>query len=277
MVLEILPNFRSLRSFLLTYFLTLKIINKSVDSNIMKYIIFTILCFLSLNSVKAQMDKITGTPLTDLSNIFNQNEFTVDIMDDIGVDPLFNVYVEKLKSSIQKNYEWFLEYSKKIKPGKSLEYHPNFGLSESEYKEFLGMTGGVELLSSGKEKLKIVKNDSIIQLTGINKLKALSNIKIDLKNNQVFYKSYTLPFKQNIHVDDADNGFKSEWKGYSWSFEDPNAPEEFDLTNIESLNIKVVKLTIGQLNKNGKVYMKLEERIMENGVKTVDIQVPVIF
>ena len=73
------------------------------------------------------------------------------------------------------------------------------------------------------------------------------------------------------------NGLKSKWKGYSWRFEEPGDFNPDNLRDLSNLKMKLYKFTIGRLEKNGKTYMSLKGREVEDGAKTVDFEFPVIF
>lgn len=75
-------------------------------------------------------------------------------------------------------------------------------------------------------------------------------------------------------IEDDDNGFNSRWKGFNWTYEYPN---NIDFTDLNNLTVTQVKFTIGQLEKNGKIYMQIKERLITNGIKGDDIQLPILF
>jgi hypothetical protein len=235
-----------------------------------------IICFLFLTSCgQSQTEKITENRTNDLSALFDQSSVTVDIMDELKTDPKQLELTAKLQKAFQENYEWFQEYIKTAEKGKPLKYHPNFGMTETEYNEYLKLSEQVEVISSGKETIDIKKNADKINFIGQDKTSIFNDLTIDLKNNQILFKNYVLSFVNEINVTDNDNGLKSKWKGYNWEFVNPKLTEETDIQTLDEFTS--ITLTIGQLEKNGKTYMKIKERKMANGFKTIDNQVPVMF
>jgi hypothetical protein len=239
-----------------------------------KFTIF--ICFLFLTSCgQSQTEKITGNPITDLKTLFDKTSVTVDIMDELKTDPKQLELTAKLQKAFQENYEWFQKYIKTAEKGKPLKYHPNFGMTETEYSEYLKLSEQVEVISSGKEAIDINKNADKIEFVGQDKTSIFNDLTIDLQNNQILFKNYVLSFVNEINVTDNDNGLKSKWKGYNWEFVNPKLTEETDIQTLDEFTS--ITLTIGQLEKNGKTYMKIKERKMVNGFKTIDNQVPIMF
>lgn len=227
--------------------------------------------------VQSQTEKITGIPTNDLSNIFKSQTITADIMDGIKSNPRQLELTRKLQSSIQNNWEWYQEHIKTAKKGEPLAYHPNMGITEEEYAEFLKLVNDIEVESTGTEKLEIINADNKIKFKGGGRLSIYNDLTIDITNNQILYKKYTLPFLDEVNIEDADNGLKSKWRGYNWAYEYPVITKETDLTDLENLNITVIRFTVGQLEKNEKIYVQVKERKLENGIKTVDNQIPIMF
>jgi len=240
--------------------------------------IISLFLLISLTSyAQSKSEKITGIPTSDLPIIFKSQTVSVDIMDGIKRNPRLLELTQKIQNSLQNNWEWYQEYIKTIKKGEPLGYHPNLGITEKQYDEFLKISKDIEVESTGKENLEIINANNNIKFNADGRLSIYNDVTIDIKNNQILYKDYILPFLDQVIIEDADNGLKSKWKGYSWAYEYPVLTDETDLTDLKNLNITIVRFTIGQLEKNGKIYMQIKERKMENGIKTVDNQIPIVF
>ena len=240
--------------------------------NIIINLIFILFCS---NLIQSQSGLISGNPFDELSTIFNQKSISVDIMDDLKTDPRQLELTYKLKIGIEENYDWFQDYIKKTEKGKTLKYHPNFGITESEYNDYLRLSENVEIISSGKEIIEITRDSGKISFLGQQKTSIYNDLIIDLENQKIIFKNKVLDFTNEIIVTDNDNGLRSKWKGYNWEFTNPGFSEETDIRSLEKFT--TLNLTIGQLEKNGKIYMKIQERSMVEGIKTVDNQVPVLF
>ncbi|MGS2765133.1 hypothetical protein [Sinomicrobium sp. M5D2P9] len=219
----------------------------------------------------------TGNVKTDINRYFTDTIVVADIMDGIEQSPRQVELTAKFQHAIRENYEWFVTYMKTVPAGEPMPYHSNMGISKDEYDEFQGFMQNARLTSTGRENLEILKKDTLISFKGSGKLQPYNEIRIDLKNNKVLYKDYVLPFGKEVIIESEDNGFGNRWKGYTWTYEYPDGMNNADFTNLENLNIKQLKFTIGQMENDGRILLELKERIVKNGIKTKDIGIPILF
>ena len=233
-----------------------------------------LILFFSISSTFAQKGDKSAS---ELSEMLPAGEFTVEIMDKINPDKRLQELVAKLQTGVQKNPEWFQEYAQSAKPGEMLKYHPNFGMTEEEYDEFISLSMNTEVVSSGSQSMKVMHADSIIYFRSEGKLAGFNELRINLSKNTISYKDHKLKYQGPVKMVDANNGFKSGWKGHSWMFQNPAHAENIDPSNLEKLTITQIKCTIGKLEKNGKVFIKLKEQVVEAGVKVIDTDLPVVF
>ncbi|WP_298519470.1 hypothetical protein [uncultured Kordia sp.] len=238
-----------------------------------------LLLYVSLGKAqeKRTLLEFSGDVQADITRLLSNASYEVDIMDGIKSQSRQTELTFKLQQEIMKNYEWFTEYMKTVPKGQPMPYHPKLGLTKEEYEEFLKLVKNVEVMSTDTETLIITKLDSLVTFKGKGKLKPLDDVKLDLKNNKIMYKDYVLPFAKELIIKDANNGFKSKWRGYNWTYEYPSDPENLDISNLQNINITIVEFTVGQLENGGRIYIKLEERVVKNGVKIKDTKIPILF
>jgi hypothetical protein len=240
----------------------------------------TFLFFLSScgNSQKTNLQKkLTGDITTDLKLLLPNSTVKADIMDGILQNPRQVELTNKFQKAIKENYDWFLEYIKTVPEGEPMPYNEKLGLTKEEYSELMAYMENVEVVSTGKENISIEIKDNFIRFKSHNKLADLDSLIIDLKNNIVTFGQYKMVFADTLNITTNKNGLKSKWKGYSWKFEIPENLDITDLKDLSTLNMVQYKFTIGRLEKNGKTYMSLKGREVEEGVKTVDFELPVQF
>lgn len=230
-------------------------------------------CGQSQPSVKKHTDKWRD----DITQLLKLGTHTADIMDSIKQTPEQARIAEKLQISMQDNYEWFVDYMQKVPEGSPMPYHEKMGISKAEYTQFLADSEKAEIISSGKEPLLIQKNGDIISFKGIGNLKVFDSIKIDLLHKQASFKSYILSDFDSIRVTDASNGLRSRWFGYSFAFESAKDLSAEDLKNLSSLNYSQFKLIIGQLENTRKPFLEFSGTVIENGEKTTEIKLPLVF
>lgn len=245
--------------------------------------LFAIITFLisltacSYSQSSESIAHISGDIKQDLNNLLPEGKVTVDIMDGVKQNKRQEELTKKFQEGIKSKYSWFVEFMKTIPQGEPMPYHPNLNLTKEEYIELQGYMNDIELVSSGKADLIIKKKGNIIEFTGSGKLEVFNSVKINLKNNTVKFDDKELAFSDSLNVTTDKNGLKSKWKGYSWRFEEPKDLDVEALNDLPNLNAKQYKLTIGQLEKNGKIYLSIKGREFEYGAQTINFEIPVLF
>lgn len=241
-------------------------------------LVISIILINSCHSQTKRNNEISGGIKEDLHYLLQKGKFTADIMDGIKQSPRQAELNLKFQQAIQNNYEWFVEYLKTFEHGTPMPYHPNLGLTEKEFKEFDSFSKNIEVESTGKEDIEIIKNDSIISFKSNGKLKILETLKIYPDKNEISIGQYTLTYFGKVNVTDSTNAFKSKWKGYSWRYEYPENIEELDvLSDRDKLEIKLYKFTVGKLKKNGKTFLKIKGQELDKGIVKVKFEIPLIF
>ena len=135
----------------------------------------------------------------------------------------------------------------------------------------------MESTSSGSGVLTILKESNIVSFKSTGRLAILGSVKIDLEKNIVTIGNNVLNFTGKSDITNETNGLKSKWKGYNWDLEMPKdiSPDQFK--DLENLNAKFYKLTIGRLEKNGKTFLQIKGKEIEKGKAKVAFDIPLIF
>lgn len=246
-----------------------------------------ILVTLTLGFVYAQEIKseLTGDLKTDFRLLVPNGQVNVDIIDGFKIDPRYELLNSKFLTAFQQNTDWFLEQQKIVeKTGKPLSYHPNIGMTEEEWIEYqtiMRKGPGVELLKNGSALVTFNYNGDLVTLKGTDRLSVLDKVKINLEENIVWIGDYKLDNFSEIKVETEDNGLKSKWQGYSWRFDYPSNSKGLDDINssdeLQSLELKIYKFTIGRLEKDNSTYIEITEKEIEKGIKIKNIQIPFTF
>jgi len=213
----------------------------------------------------------------DLNKYFPKIDVDAHIMSGIELEARQAELSAKIKTGITNNKKWFTEYVKAAPQTGNLPYHENMGVTKAEYNEYIAVKTVPTYKIGDNSKLKINKTDSTISFKGGEGLGLLNTLTIDLKTKEVSYKNYQLPYKEASHVSQARNAFKSKWHGHTWLFENPVQSSDISLESIKQLNKKLVKLTIGKLEGNGKTFVKLREDVLVNGEKTTSESIVITF
>ncbi len=86
----------------------------------------------------------------------------------IDYTPEIRSLTDKLTENLEKNSEWFQQYSSQLAPGERIPYHPNMGLTESQYQQLLGGEEQKRLTPSGGTRLSFEwREDDVLRITGL--------------------------------------------------------------------------------------------------------------
>lgn len=240
-------------------------------------ILSSTLLFSTCFSQQNQKPLLTGDIVKDVNNLLPRAEVTVDIFDGVKQSKRQAELMEKFKLGVQKNYDWFIDHTKKFENVRPLPYHPNLGLTEEEYTEMQVAIKEMESISSGSEVVSILKNNNIISFKSRGRLAILQVVKIDLEKNLVIIGDEVLNFTGKSDITNETNGLKSKWKGYNWDLETPKDIRPDQFKGLANLNAKFYKLTIGRLEKNGKTFLQIKGKEIEKGKTKVAFDIPLIF
>ncbi len=254
----------------------------------MRLIIIVVFLPLSFNCVHSQLNQtyfITGSPFADLKALLPNGTIKADIMDGVKTSPRYLDLQNKFLIGLRQHQEWFLEQQKIAEEtGKAISYHPNLGMTETEYNElkyFIESGTGIELVSSGTESLTIKWHSDSIAFQGTGRLNVFNSLLIIPKENIAIIGDYRLDRFDIVNVESDNNAFKSKWKGYSWRYDFSNKGEGFSqiesMNDLQTLSMKIYKITFGQIEKDMKTYLQITESEITNGVKTKNIEIPIMF
>lgn len=239
-------------------------------------ILFSILIHFYNCNAQSSVE-ITGNIQSDLNALLPSGQIEVDIMDQVKQNQRQVILTQKFQQAIKSNSEWFFDYVKKTPQGQPIGYHPNLGMTEEEYKELQDYMNNMEVTSSGTRTITIKNDGKTIYFLADETLAVLGKIKIDLALNEVYFGDEKLSFYDKLDITNSSNGFKSPWKGYQWKLEEPKDFNPQNVKDIKNLKAKQYKFTIGKIEKNSKVYMNIEGKEIENGIKKENFNIPLFF
>lgn len=221
--------------------------------------------------------QLTRNLTTDLNSLLPLGKSIVDIMDGIKNADKIQVLNEKFKKGVSENYDWFLDFQKTLQPGQKMPYHPNLGMTEKEYAELMGYYDQIEAISTGQEELEITRTNDTYSFKASGKLSLLNSLTITPSKNEVLMGGRPLTKFDTVYVADGSNAFKSSWRGYKWTYEEPTEPDLENLRNPETVNMKSIKLTLGRLDNSTKTLLIFSVKEIKNGQRTINVETPIIF
>ena len=243
------------------------------------FILTLAICLTSCDNFQTNksVSILTGDIRADLKNLIPEGKHMADIMDGVRQSPRQATLTKKFQDGIKDNYEWFVEYIKSVPEGQPMPYNEKLNMTKEEYDELMGYLNSSEIVSTGKENIEVEIKKETIYFKAKGKLAGYDSLMIDLKSNTALYGQYKMLFSDTSNITSDKNGLRSKWKGYTWSFEEPKGLNADDLKDPGNLKMKQYKLTVGQLEKSGKTYLSLKGREIQDGAKTVDFELPIVF
>lgn len=182
-------------------------------------------------------------------DVISEGRFTVDILELVAPARL-NELALRFQQAAQENQEWFLEHVQKAAPGQPLPYDARFGLTESEYAEFLELSKVMTMQKTSEATLKIASiGDGAYQLDGGRKLADFTGIVIDLKNDRV-----QTPFgdlTEKSVVNSTEKSAIGLWTGVQW---------KLDAFDEEKMDGVIAKFSVGKLNETGRCVIYYDVR-----------------
>jgi hypothetical protein len=219
--------------------------------------------------------KLTGNIQQDVNNLLPEGGVTVNIMDGVKKDPRLSELNKKYKKGTRENYGWYVQYIKNYKIGEPIPYHENFGLTPDEYKEMQERIDKISFFSTGLQEIRVIKQNGIISFKTEKRLKEFENVSFNLNNNTAKLGDYTLEFVDTVSMNTTKNGFKSKWKGYLWTYENPKDIHMEALENVVGLNVVQYKITLAQL-EDGRTLFSINATEVQEGIIVLKFDVPLL-
>jgi len=229
----------------------------------------------SMNGFAQERTKTDSTvmALKFVDTLLPEGNYIVEVLGSPPLNAAESEILKKMKLAIQQNQDWFLKTMSELKPGELMPYHKNLGISEQEYAVFIQVSQSVKIDKIGIVKLKIIHKDNSIYFVPEDFPHYLKELAIHLKDYTIVIDSIPLKYKSQRIMDSKNTTLVAgPWKGYSWDFEEIRKdgkliadPDKMDPSEINTLDIKSVKLTIGKLDHNDQCFLYLRSNIVNKG------------
>jgi len=224
----------------------------------MKFIFSTFLIFsiLACNSSKKGNNSSPNKGLeSNLSKIFSRGKVTADI---IGIDPELLKLSLQFTMAIAKDASWFYEYANQFPKDEPIPYHERINMDKEAFKKYQAMKNNTEFISTGTEKIKIIKRKGFIKFKSSGKLDLLNEVIIYVDSNFVQIKNCKLNFTSKMSIKDNKNAFKSKWSGYKFNYVLPmdiigKSPQE-----LMQVDMKSYTFIVGKIETTGKTFLNIE-------------------
>jgi hypothetical protein len=199
-------------------------------------------------------------PTFELKDVIPSGHVEVEILD-LRLPPRAEELGKKMADSMAKDRRWFMEYTRdNAVQGQPLPYHPKFGLSEDEYREFLAETTTKErkLVVRARGKLDFEQAGNVVTLDAPGVDSPIDQIRVDLTTKRVHTLAGDLGPPKWVTSDRTDIPL-GPYEGYTWRFEKGD---------LNSLDITTVSLDIFRLKSSGRIFWRFKDGVMEKGTPT---------
>lgn len=162
----------------------------------------------------------------------------------------------KFQTSVATNRTWFLDFVKRAPPGRTLPYHPNFGLTEAEYAEYEKAFETGRLVPVRRSSLSFQRDGDVWTLSTGSADAPITKIKLNTQTGslQASLGEVGLPTWRASDREDTPIG---AYEGYSWQREDGNAAAG---------TVAIVSLDIWRIKKTGKIFWRFKDLELFRGV-----------
>ncbi|MFD3449369.1 hypothetical protein ACFDTO_32855 [Microbacteriaceae bacterium 4G12] len=178
--------------------------------------------------------------------LLTKSETSADIME-IGIQKDMKQKIEniakKTQESLQKNYTWYLEYLKTVKPGERMPYHENMGITPEEYELFLSANQYMRLIKKQEGKIHFKKiTDNVYEIQTSSQIKFLNNVQIDFASNTLKTEFGTLNYDDKIHASN-DQKVTGRWNAEQWKLTNDSFIVKYAIGQLEGSNITIIYVT----------------------------------
>lgn len=169
----------------------------------------------------------------------------------------------KLQTAVATNRNWFLDFVKRTPAGATLPYHPNLGLTETEYAEYLKEADSGRLRPGRRSTVSFQRDGDTLTIATGSADAPITRIKLNTRTGmlQASLGEIGSPSWRTSDREDTPIG---AYAGYSWHREDGNAA---------TATVAIVSLDIWRVTKTGKVFWRFKDSALIRGVPQKQYQV----
>jgi hypothetical protein len=201
--------------------------------------------------------------LDDVRSILKPREVEVEILDAQPPEDIARIQ-KTVQESVTANQKWFAEY---VLKGKSLTYHPNFGVTEAEFNRYMDFWRDKRLVPVRKGRLKFTaQSDSKTLIENVDGLSKLNGIVVDFERNQVSTTWGTASADTPIHTTEKSATGSSDQ--YSWRMEKGGTESSFGT---------MVWFNVGRLSQTPHNIINFRACTVPGGTKDVDTVIQIRF
>lgn len=220
----------------------------------------------------------TGNPVVDSLSVWLPiGEQKADLMDSLEHPARYSELLMRFQDSVAKHQEWLMDAIAKAGQGEYLQYHPNTGLTPEEWEEMKLFKDSVRSVPRSTERLTIRDSAGMYRFEGSGRLEFINIFTVDPRRMSVRMADVELPFADTVAVTDNRNAFNSRWHGFSWRYEYPLDFQPEMMKDLSTLTLIQYQFTVGRLQATGQRLISIKAKEIRDGVKTLNLEIPILF
>jgi hypothetical protein len=194
-------------------------------------------------------------PSSEIEKLLPAGTVTADVVS-VVTEPRYDALVQKMRTSIAKDPEWWMEYRKKADAHGIVPWDAKMGISKPEYDEMLSLAMKLHLSKVGSTTLTFKRAATgEVTLDGGTGAPELTGLQISSDRKSVGGTYGALENRQDVHQTDAaaPSGI---WNGVQW-----NGMTKDD----KSGSARLAMLALGRMSPSNHGLLFLSVRELEGG------------
>lgn len=199
----------------------------------------------------------------DLRELLPAGLVTMDIRDDLDHSDRVKELQGKFKKGMDANKDWWDSNPDSLKLfNAKFGYNPHLGISQEEYREI--KENAMKLYkSTGKEQVRIIRNDSLITFKAQKRLSILDSVQLNFQNNSVLIAGYSMQKADTIYFKTDKNPYRTPVRGYRWKYMSKSGNNS--LIPDSNTNLVYFELIIALAEKTGETIVEITRNEIKNG------------
>lgn len=207
-----------------------------------------------------------------------EGSWTADVMTAFKGEEKMRPLLQKYAEALQRNRDWYVAYLKEHRDRKPIPYHPNFGLTEQEYREIGEYATSAEMIAGSQITIRVIPEGNVIRLYTEDDSPispAINVTVINLEEDAVYLADIKLAYRKEVNVTTDKNALKSKWHGREWAYQDPADLDEGNFS-LDGLNAESYRFLLGRRESDGATMLQYKIQRVKNGQAVSQMDIPVM-
>jgi hypothetical protein len=194
--------------------------------------------------------------LDDVRSIVESGEMEVEVL---GAKP--SAEIQRISTAVRqamaKNSDWLMSRLQELAPGQELPYHPNLGVTDKEYEQYMGFLKNLQLVPVAKARIRFVaQSDNKLSIETVDGLPEFGTLILDLSSDTVSTPWGNLTASTPIRASERQTA-TGPFDARSW---------KLNYGTVPSGNFSDIRLDIGRSANSSVCIICLKAKSVNEGV-----------